>query len=271
MNKEYHLIFDVGNSRISIAFFQQDMIVETAYFLPHQFTQKDLRDLIEDKKIAAVLIGSVNYSAGLSILRFFKESKIPSFEVTHEDLSIILDVETPEEVGADRIANTYGALCSHSGRDLIVIDMKEIIVFDVVARERRFLGGAIAVGPHLAAKALSEHTEKLPIVEISKPKSCLSKTTVGNIQSGIYFGMLGMTEKIIEEICCIHFGQGNVLVIATGSLTAPTEPEPDSSVFAQFRLDLEKDLKGIIHHFEPDLAFFGYHEILKEKLSKIKE
>lgn len=271
MEKKYRLVLDAGNTSIGCALFEQEMIVETMYFSTSHFREEDLDTLLKDKEIEAALIGSVHNVTMAGLIDYFKKKDILFFELTHKDLSVILDVEEPQEVGADRIAASYGALFLHPDTDLIVVDMGTALVFNVIARERRFLGGAITIGPHVTAKALAKYTDMLPTVEITKPKSCLSRSTIGNIQSGIYYGMIGTIEKIIEEIRTIHFGQGKSLIIATGGLAGPTESEPDSSVFAKFRLSLEEDLKGIIDHFEPDLTFFGLLEILKEKLLKHKE
>lgn len=260
------LVLDVGNTTVGGAFFQNDMILETFHLSSTHLKEKDLDARVKNKKIEHVMIGSDHVASGLICLRYFQEKKIPIFELTHEDLSIILDVDQVKEVGADRIANTYGGLYAHPNQDLIIVDMGTALVFDVVARERRFLGGAIAPGLHISAKALSEYTDKLPYVEIAKPKSCLSKSTIGNIQSGVYYGLIGTIEKIVQEIKTIHFGQGNALVIATGALAGLSDFEPDTSLLAQLRKDLEQDLKKTIDYFEPDLTFFGLHERLKEKI-----
>jgi len=270
MSGKYQLIFDVGNTRVGVAFFQQDIIIETAYFMNNSLSEADLEGILKDKEIDVALIGSVHYRVGLFILHFLKKRNIKTFEVTSDNLSVILDVENPKEVGSDRIASTYGALYAHPGSDAIVIDIGTAVVFDVIAKERRFLGGAIAPGPYLSVKALANATDLLPLVEVKKPKSPVSKTTQGNIQSGIYYGLIGMIEKLIVEIKSLFFGSGNAVVVVTGGLSASVD-ESSSSIFAKFRTDLENDLKTFVDFFEPDLIFFGYHEILKEYVSNKEE
>jgi len=270
MGKKYQLIFDVGNTRVGVAFFQQDIIIETVHFKNDSLNETDLERVLIGKEIDVALIGSVNYRVGLFILRFLKKSKIKTLELTTENLSIILDVENPKEVGSDRVASAYGALYAHPGCDAIVIDIGTAVVFDVIAKERRFLGGAIAPGPYLSVKALANNTDLLPLVEIKKPKFPVSKTTHGNIQSGVYYGLLGMVERLVKEIKSLFFRSGNVVVIVTGGLSALAD-EPESSIFAKFRSDLENDLKPVVDFFEPDLIFFGYHEILKENISNQEE
>jgi type III pantothenate kinase len=270
MKDSYQLIFDVGNTKTGAAYFQQDIIVETTHFMSESINEAQLEKFIQDKTIEVALIGSVHYRIGHFIYQFLKNKNIKVIEVGTEKLSVILDVENPTEVGSDRIASTYGALYSHPNTDIIVINMGFTLVFDVIARERRFLGGAITIGPYLCAKALSSYTDLLPLVEIKKPKSCVAKSTSSNIQSGIYYGMIGTIEHLLKEIKSIFFGSGNVLVIATGDLSGAIDAEPDSSVHAKLRSDLESDLKKSINFFEPDLIFYGYHEILKEKLERKK-
>lgn len=194
-----------------------------------------------------------------------KKEKIPFYEVDPEKLSLILDVEVPQEMGIDRIANCYGALSVHPDGDSIVVDMGTAVVFDVVTKGKRFLGGAIYPGVQITAQALHDYTAKLPLVEVAKPPSALSRSTIGNIQRGIYYGLVATIEKIVKEIKRTRFSQSKVNVIATGGLASNVERKVDSFLSAQFRLDLENDLKGIVDYFEPDLTFLGLHQILNEQ------
>ncbi len=258
------LVLNIGNSTVSGAFFERDQIQETFHIQSKLLKEQDLMYFIKEKKIKGVLIGSDRYDTSHIAFNFFKKNNIPIYEISLEKLSICFDVEVPLEVGKDRIANTYGAIYSHPGKNVIVVDMGTALVFDVIAKEKKFLGGAIASGMYLNAKALFENTNTLPLVELQKPSSCLSRTTIGNIQSGIYYGLIGTIEKIVSEIKKTRFGQGEVLVIGTGGLLNINNPHEETFICAKLRNDLEKDLKEVFDYIEPDLTFFGLHEIYKE-------
>ncbi len=257
------LVLNVGNSTLGGAFFENDALVETFHLPSRPLSELNFASFIKGKKIRHALVGADNLNAGHVVKKVLTEQKIPHSFVSSEKLSVVLDVEKPEEVGADRIANTYGTLYAHPGKNAIVIDMGTAVTFDVISKARKFLGGAIYPGLYMSAKALKDGTDKLPLVPIEKPRDCLSRSTVGNIQSGLYYGLIGSIEKIIHVIIQNRFKADAVVVIATGGLASD---RPDSLVSAKFRQDLEQDLKGIVHFFEPDLTFVGLHQILKEKI-----
>lgn len=259
----FDLVLDVGNSTVGGAFFENDALVESFHLPSRPLSESAFKEALKKKNVKRALIGADNLNAGHIASSVLKEKKIPHAFVDSSQISVILDVEAPQEVGADRIANTYGALYAHPHANVIVIDMGTAVTFDVIAKERRFLGGAIYPGLYLSAKALSQATDKLPLIPIEKPKSCLSRSTIGNIQSGLYYGLLGTIERILKEIKTARFAKSKVVVVATGGLTAADHP--DSFLSAHLRSDLEQDLKGIVDYFEPDLTFLGLHQILKER------
>lgn len=259
------LLLNIGNSTLGGAFFENNVLQETFHLPSRPLSEVKFSEFVKKKKIQHALIGADNLNAGHIVKKVLSEAKVPYFLVSSENLSVILDVEKPEEVGADRIANTYGALYAHPGKNAIVIDMGTAVTFDVISKDRKFLGGAIYPGLSMSAKALKDGTDKLPLVPIEKPASCLSRSTIGNIQSGLYYGLIGSIEKIVHVMIQSRFASGDVVVIATGGLATD---RPDSLVSAKFRMNLEEDLKGIVHHFEPELTFIGLHQMLKEKIKK---
>lgn len=270
MKPKFDLVLNIGNTTLGGAFFLEDLIKETFHLSSRPLLEKSFLEILEDKSIRRALIGSDNDQAGKLAKDLLEKLEIPFSFIDHKKLSITLDVEEPKEVGDDRIANTYGALHLHPDTDLIVIDMGTAVSFDVITKDRSFIGGAIYPGVHISVKALAEYTDKLPLVDIAKPSSCVSRTTVGNIQSGIYYGLIGTIEKIIKEVKTTRLSKGKVKIVVTGGLASNVDAHPDSSVTASFRNNLEKDLKSIVNYFEPDLSFLGLYQILKEKGSKTK-
>ncbi|MBN1938041.1 MAG: type III pantothenate kinase [Candidatus Aminicenantes bacterium] len=107
--------------------------------------------------------------------------------------------DAPAEVGADRIAAAVAAHDKYGG-PCIVVDFGTATTFDAVSARGEYLGGAIAPGVLISAEALYLKTAKLPRIEIRKPAGVIGKTTVASMQSGLYFGYVGLTQAVISEV-----------------------------------------------------------------------
>lgn len=133
-------------------------------------------------------------------------------------LGIRLKVDKPREVGVDRILNALAVYRLYGG-PAVVIDFGTATTFDCVSIDGEYLGGAILPGPRLAAAALHEHTAQLPEVAVAKPKRVIGKNTVECIQAGLYYGYLGMLERVLHEtIAEMGTGRRSPKFIATGGL-----------------------------------------------------
>ena len=106
--------------------------------------------------------------------------------------------ENPLEVGADRIVSSVAAFSKYGG-PAIIVDFGTATTFDAISLEGEYLGGAIAPGIQIAAEALSLKTAKLPRIEIKVPKKAIGRTTVSSMQSGLYFGYIGLVSNIINK------------------------------------------------------------------------
>ena len=124
-------------------------------------------------------------------------------------------VDEGTQVGPDRLVNAAGAFNRHGG-DLIVVDFGTATTFDVISEEGNYLGGIISPGIGLSIKALQSAASKLPKITIEKPIAAIGKDTKSAMQSGIYFGYLGLIEKIVNSIKTDLKTEFNV--IATGGL-----------------------------------------------------
>jgi type III pantothenate kinase len=147
-----------------------------------------------------------------------------------------LRVDLPQELGADRLCDAVAAYEKHGG-PCLVLDFGTAITWEVVSGDGEYLGGAIAPGPGVTADALSSKTAKLPSVAMAPPPRVIGKGTVDSIQSGIFYGYLGLIEGVTRRILA---ELGDATVIATGGL---------SRAFA--------DHSDLIHLVEPDLTLHG--------------
>jgi len=123
--------------------------------------------------------------------------------------------DNPAEVGADRIVNAVAAFEKYGG-PCIVVDFGTATTFDCVSAKGEYLGGVICPGIGISADALFERTARLPRVEIRKPARVIGSNTVGSLQSGLYYGYLGLVDGILELLLA-ELGQ-ETRVLATGGL-----------------------------------------------------
>jgi type III pantothenate kinase len=125
--------------------------------------------------------------------------------------------ENPAEVGADRIANGVAAFGKYGG-PCIVVDFGTATTFDAISKNGEYLGGVIAPGIGISAEALFSRTARLPQVDIRKPTSIIGTNTVGSLQSGLYYGYLGLVDGILELLLG-ELGK-ETKVVATGGLAS---------------------------------------------------
>ena len=136
------------------------------------------------------------------------------------DWGLDILLPNPAEVGADRLVNAVAAHAKHPGENLIVVDFGTATTFDVVGPDGSYRGGAIAPGINLATDALYRAAAKLPRVAVEPPpgNSAIGTGTVSAMQSGIFFGYVGMIEGLVARMKSEIDGAATVL--ATGGLAS---------------------------------------------------
>jgi type III pantothenate kinase len=153
------------------------------------------------------------------------------------DWGFEIKVDRPQDVGADRLLN---ALASHHhyGGPLVVVDFGTATTFDVVDGGGAYLGGVIAPGINLSIEALHQAAARLPRIGIGRPQAVIGRDTVAAMQSGMYWGYIGMIEGIIVRI---RGEQGPLKVVATGGL-APLFSEGTAAIEV---IDQDITLEGL--------------------------
>lgn len=136
-------------------------------------------------------------------------------------------------VGPDRLVNAVGAFARHGG-DLILVDFGTATTFDVVDTDGAYIGGAIAPGVNLSLEALHMAAAALPHVDVSRPALAIGTNTIACMQSGVYWGYIGLAEGIVSKIRAERARP--MKVIATGGL-APLF-EQDTALFDAVEDDL---------------------------------
>ncbi|MFP5209212.1 MAG: type III pantothenate kinase [Acidobacteriota bacterium] len=108
-------------------------------------------------------------------------------------------IDNPTELGADRLADCIGAYDRYGG-PCVVVDFGTATKFEVISARGEYLGGAIAPGLGLSAEALFSRAAKLSRVDIRRPAKVIGTNTVTHLQSGLYYGYIGLVDGILERI-----------------------------------------------------------------------
>ena len=164
------------------------------------------------------------------------------------ELGIKALVDSPNDVGADRLVNAVAAHTRYGG-PLIIVDFGTATTFDVVDGDGNYFGGVIAPGINLSLEALHMAAAQLPRVAVRRPDTVIGKRTVPAMLSGVYWGYIGLIEGLIDRIQN-EFGAA-MSVVATGGL-AP--------LFAEGT--------DVIEHLDQELTLRGLAEVHRRSVSE---
>lgn len=231
------LAIDIGNTNIAMGVFHEKKLLK-------QWKIKSDRDKTCDEyKILLMELFALGHVKVSEINDIIISSVVPPLTPVFQSLSrdlfkqrpmivgpglktgLPILYEHPAEVGADRVMASLAAFEKFGG-PAIVVDFGTATTFDAVSRKGEYLGGAIAPGIQSAAESLYLRTAKLPRIEILKPKQAVGRTTVASMQSGLYFGYVGLVSKIIDVIKN-EIGK-DAKVITTGGFASLIMPEFDN-------------------------------------------
>lgn len=250
------LAIDVGNTNTVFAVYRGDTIVaEWRMSTDDRRTSDEYAATmfplmahvgINVSDVTAAIASFVVPAAMFPIRRFCAEyfniqPLVVGDDAVKTGLRILID--QPKEVGADMIVNAVAAWSRH-GKAMVIIDFGTATTFQVTNAKGDFIGGSIAPGINLSIEALHMAAAALPTVEIADPGSVIGTNTVTAIQSGIFYGYIGLIEGIVSRMKSAY-GE-DMLVIATGGL-AP----------------LFNKATPVIDLVEQDLTMHGLHLIYK--------
>ena len=211
------LAIDAGNTNIVMAVYDGD---EQLCFERIE-THDDVGALFESLKvkfsdIQSILVSSVVPNVNDHITDSAKSifSISPVF-VDYQMIGVEVNVDHPKEVGADRLVNAVAVIEQYK-KPAIIIDFGTATTFDVIDNDGRYCGGVIAPGINLSLEALHNAAAKLPDVPIKKPETVTGKNTVHAMQSGLYWGYIGMIEGTLKRLSN-EMGV-TPFIIATGGL-----------------------------------------------------
>ncbi|MCQ2958374.1 MAG: type III pantothenate kinase [Candidatus Gastranaerophilales bacterium] len=220
------LAIDAGNTSISFGVFDGKELIqkfnlasdkkrsvdEYGVLITSILQQNNIdKNVIEDVILASV-VPTLTDTLKYAIKNYLDKDIIKVNTKINTGLTYKLD--NPKELGADRIANARAAVEIAKNKPSIVVDFGTATNFDVVSKNKEFLGGAIAAGINISALALSNYTSLLPKIRVEEPPQTIGKNTIDCILSGIIIGHAKMIDGMIENIEK-ELGE-KAIIIATG-------------------------------------------------------
>ncbi len=205
------LALDVGNTNITIGVFRNGG-------LAHRWRLRTVREQTEDEwgillrnlfslasldlsLIDGVIVSSVVPPLDMTLIEMSRTyfHRDPLFVTPETDTGLRIAYDNPGEVGADRIVNSVAA-CHRYGGPCVVVDLGTAITFDAVSAKAEYLGGLICAGIGIAITGLFSKAARLPMVDFREPEKLIGGSTVGSIQSGLYYGTIDMIDGILERL-----------------------------------------------------------------------
>jgi type III pantothenate kinase len=248
------LAIDVGNTNSKFAMFDGDRIVaqfrlrteakrtadEYAAWLTQLMNLQGIDPLSVKGAILASVVPQVNPNIRRLCELYFRNKLLVVGEPDCQ-LGIQVLIDRPQDAGPDRLVGVIAGFKKHGG-PLITVDFGSATTFDLADRNGNFVGGVLAPGVELTIESFYLMTARLPRIRVEKPSHVIGKATVPAMQSGIFWGYVGLIESLIKRIKA-EYGEP-MKVIATGGL---------ANVF--------KDEIGLFDAIELDLMSLGLLEI----------
>lgn len=254
------LTLDIGNSNIKTALFEGGEMAhywristslsktsdEYGILLMNMFAHEGVKPEEVEGIVISSVVPTINFTIEHMCQNYFHMQ--PMMVAPGIKTGINIKYENPRELGSDRIANAVAAYAQYGG-PCIFIDFGTATTFGVVDENGSFLGGSIFPGIKVASEALVSGTAKLPRFAIEKPESVIGRTTLTNLQSGMYYGYVGLVKHIVQKMKQEQ-GRQDAIVVATGGMALLISEE--SKVID--KLDGLLTLKGLRMIYERNKA-----------------
>ena len=235
------LAIDVGNTNLVVGIFEGETLKVSWRLatLPDR-TADELwvllgrllaNDSIEIGQIKGVVLSSVVPPLTRAVDEMIsRRFECEALRVDATNAGLPIRYENPEEVGADRLVNGVAAqaLYGVSTRSVIVVDFGTATTFDCISGAGEYLGGVICPGIEISAEALFRRAARLPKVDVRRPAELIGRTTVGSMQSGLFYGYVAMVEGLVARLRDELASDGQAVCVATGGLASAITSEISS-------------------------------------------
>lgn len=229
-----NLIIDVGNTRVKLAVYQKDKLLELVVFKKTKIIS-EVKKITGKYKISKGIISSV---ASLSDFKLQRLKEIlPILQLSHQTKIPFKNLyKTPKTLGVDRIALVASAIENYPKKNTLIIDAGTCITYDFVTEDGTYLGGAISAGIKMRYKALHTFTANLPLLETKKADNFIGNTTETSMHSGVVNGICNEIDGVIQQY---KNNYKDLTVVLTGGDTKFLAKQLKSSIFAHSNFLLE--------------------------------
>lgn len=242
------LLVDNSNTRTKFRLADRDGLLDWNAIIPtNELSVHTLQTSLAGLEFDHTMVCSVVPDKAALMQEWLEPRSSVSAVSCHSKLSIDIDYPSPEQIGADRLANAVAAH-AHFGAPTIVIDFGTAVTFDVIGAPGSYLGGVIAPGLASMTDNLAKRTALLPQIDLEEPDSAIGKSTVHAMQVGAVLGYRGMIREILLGIR--KDLPGEPTVVATGG---------DASLISQGLPEID--------HLSPDLTMQGIWRIAIDNIS----
>ncbi len=231
------LCIDVGNTQIQGGVFSShDLTIQFRKTSRQKFSSDEIglfliqvlrENKIDINAIKGISICSVvpglNHSLSSGCIKYLNIE--PFFLRSGVETGLNIRYRNPLEVGADRIANAIAAVQAFPGQNIIIVDLGTATTFCAITNTKDYLGGTILPGIQISMEVLESRASQLPGVEIRKTDHVLGRSTVESIQSGLFYGHVGIVKEVKSRIIQEVFSENMPVVIGTGGLSSLFEEE----------------------------------------------
>jgi len=223
------LVMDVGNSNIKVGLFEEDTLISSFRIATNADRSSDEYGLLiihflsyihrnpeeVDGAIIATVQPQLNYTMDRMVSTFFKCH--PMFVSNELKLGLKINYDSPDVLGADRIANAVAGYALYGGSaPCITVDFGTATTFGVISEDGVFLGGPIAPGIRTASEALTSKAAQLHRFNFAHPDHVVANNTIEAMQAGVMYGFFVLSDYIIAKI---KMEIGPSFVVATGGLS----------------------------------------------------
>jgi type III pantothenate kinase len=195
------LAINIGNTNIIFGLFNQDKLEKKFIISIKNYRFKKLKKILSKINIDGCIICSVVPRFTKILAKDLRDLKIKEQVIVGKDIRVPIKnlYRQPERLGQDRLVNAYAGL-SFYGTACVIIDTGTAITFDIVSKNKAYLGGMILPGLNMCLDALAKNTALLPKVKLKKPKEFIGKDTENSILSGLAYGFASLVDGIVEKI-----------------------------------------------------------------------
>lgn len=196
------LAIDIGNTNISLGLFRTERLIKRNTMLTKEKTYlPKLKDIFRNNKIDDVIICSVVPKSTRILQKDLRKLFMERSIIIGKD--IIAPIKNlyrkPKQVGQDRLVNAYAGVKLY-GAPLIVVDFGTAVTFDVISKNKEYLGGMILPGLQISLDVLAQRTALLPKIKLKEPQEFIGRDTKNSLLSGVIYGFAALTDNLVKMI-----------------------------------------------------------------------